>query len=398
MRLIPGEELTIDSADSQEAAEISDDRIDTKYVSGEVRIVTEQARYPLSSIPVMINSGDYQLNPDFQRRHRWDSAKQSRLIESFIMNVPIPPIFLYEDEYSHYEVMDGLQRLTAIVEFYNNRLVLDGLQEWPELNGRTYKTLPEQLRRGVDRRYLSSIILLQETAKNQREAQRLKQLVFERINSGGVMLEPQESRNAIYDGPLNRLCIRLARTPALCKTWDIPEPTTEELEDDRIPPELLSNPRYQKMFDVELVLRFFAYRQRLRNQRGPLKTYYDNYLRLGNLFQNEVLFALESLFKNTIELAYETLGVKAFWLYRKIDSGWQWRKRPTTVVFDPLMYVISGYVDRANEVIEKREIIAAGIKALFENETNEFEGRYTNLANIQKRNGLFQELFSEILD
>ena len=159
----------------------------------------------------MLESDDYQLNPEFQRRHRWDDAKKSKLIESFIMNVPIPPIFLYEDRFSHYEVMDGLQRLTAIKTFYNDKFSLEGLEEWAELNGRKYSNLPDQVRRGIDRRYLSSIILLQETAKTPREAQRLKQLVFERINSGGVKLEPQEARNAIYNGPLNQLCIKLAR-------------------------------------------------------------------------------------------------------------------------------------------------------------------------------------------
>ena len=79
------------------------------------------------------------------------------------MNVPIPPIFLYEDRYSHYEVMDGLQRLTAIFEFYTGCTCLEGLDQWPELNKRRYSQLPDQVRRGIDRRYLSSIILLQET-------------------------------------------------------------------------------------------------------------------------------------------------------------------------------------------------------------------------------------------
>ncbi len=214
MSLLNGEKLQFSHLTEMSSSTYSDNDINKKYVAGEVRIVTEAARYPLSTIPKLLASGDYELNPEFQRRHRWHPQRQSKLIESLIMNVPIPPIFLYEDRYSHYQVMDGLQRLTAIREFYENKLELAGLEEWPELNGRTYKTLPEQVRRGVDRRYLSSIILLQETAKNEAEANRLKQLVFERINSGGVRLEPQESRNAIYDGPLNRLCIELSRTPS----------------------------------------------------------------------------------------------------------------------------------------------------------------------------------------
>lgn len=105
-------------------------------------------------------------------------------MESFIMNVPIPPIFLYENEFSHYEVMDGLQRLTAIYDYYNDSYKLEGLKLWGELNGRSYSELPEKVKRGIDRRYISSIILLQESAKSDEEAQKMKQLVFERINSG----------------------------------------------------------------------------------------------------------------------------------------------------------------------------------------------------------------------
>ncbi|WP_101523220.1 DUF262 domain-containing protein [Nocardioides houyundeii] len=262
MSLFPGEELTF-STQPAVALRSSDDAVNEKYVSGEVRIVTEQARYPLNTIATMVSSPDYELNPEFQRRHRWSPEKQSRLIESFIMNVPVPPVFLYEDEYSHFEVMDGLQRLTAISSFYRNDLELVGLTEWPELNGRTYAQLPDQVRRGIDRRYLSSIILLRETANTPEEAERLKQLVFERINSGGEKLKEQESRNAVYNGPLNKLCIKLSRNPDLCVLWGIPPPNLmEHLE--VADPQLEINPLYQTMGDVELVLRFFAHRQRRR--------------------------------------------------------------------------------------------------------------------------------------
>ncbi|RNA78453.1 DUF262 domain-containing protein, partial [Staphylococcus aureus] len=89
---------------------------------------------PLNTIVSLVESEDYILNPEFQRRHRWDATRKSKLIESFIMNVPIPPIFLYEFEYSKYEVMDGLQRLTAISQFYKDEFILQDLGEWKELN------------------------------------------------------------------------------------------------------------------------------------------------------------------------------------------------------------------------------------------------------------------------
>ena len=96
--LIAGETFSIGNQSDRSQSSLSDQEINEKYKRGEIRIVTEQARYPLDSIQTMLDSkqGDskkYILNPEYQRRKRWDNTRKSRLIESFIMNVPIPPIF-----------------------------------------------------------------------------------------------------------------------------------------------------------------------------------------------------------------------------------------------------------------------------------------------------------------
>lgn len=174
-------------------AKASDEELNIRYVEGDVRIVTESARYSLAGILSMLEekvaSDDgsepeyrYRPDPEYQRRHRWSNDRKSRLIESFLMNVPVPPIFLYERELARYEVMDGRQRLTAIKEFYANQYALEGLQYWPELNGRKYDTLPGKIRDGIDRRYISAVIILQETASNEEQATKLKKMVFERLN------------------------------------------------------------------------------------------------------------------------------------------------------------------------------------------------------------------------
>ncbi len=390
---------TLDSitTDASGSEPLSDEEINEKYAKGDVRIVTEQARYPLTAIVGMVESGDYELNPDFQRRRRWDNKKQSRLVESFIMNVPIPPIFLYEDSYSHYEVMDGLQRLTAIYEFYKNRLKLEGLVEWKDLNGRRYQELPELVKRGIDRRYLSSIILMQETAKDKEEAQRLKQMVFERINSGGVKLEPQESRNALYNGPLNRLCMNLARNPYLCKTWGIPEPTVEEINGGKVAEDLVDNETYQKMEDVELVLRFFAYRDSLHPPKRALKDYLDKYLKNGNNFPTNELENFKEVFTKTIKLVYDTFGEKAFWQWRNRFGTWDWLRRPALVIYDPLMYTFSKHLSDLEVIIQHREEFNTNIIAMYECNYDSFEGRNTNLSNILERNRLFESLVTNII-
>lgn len=397
LRLLDGERLDFGRDPGERSGVPSDEAIDQKYVTGEVRIVTEQARYPLNTIAGMVASSDYELNPEFQRRHRWSEDKQSRLIESFIMNVPVPPVFLYEDEYSHFEVMDGLQRLTAIASFYNDELALTGLREWRELNGRRYSQLPTQVRRGVDRRYLSSIILLRETAKSREEAERLKQMVFERINSGGEALKDQEARNAIYNGPLNRLCIELSRNAYLCRLWDIPEPTEEELRTGRVPLETTENERFRTMFDVELVLRFFAHRQRRRVKTGAFGPYLDLYLKQGNAFSHTTLAELRQLFEQTVHLVWDVLGPSAFWLWRFRHGKWAWLERPTTSAYDAFMAVFSQNLHNAEALRARRQLLIDGLPTFYEKHMGAFEARQTNMSNIRERDRLVAGLVAEVL-
>jgi hypothetical protein len=100
------------------------------------------------------------LRPEYQRRLVWDNQKRSLFIESLLLNVPIPPVFLYEWDLSRYEVMDGQQRLNCIVDYYENGFALKGLEKWSELNGSRYKELPDTIQRGLDRRRISATVLL----------------------------------------------------------------------------------------------------------------------------------------------------------------------------------------------------------------------------------------------
>ena len=391
MDLFPGEELSFQMPDYSNI-KMSDEEINEKYRAGDIRIVTEQARYPLNTISSMVDSDSYKMNPEYQRRHRWDNRRRSGLIESLIMNVPVPPVFLYEFDYSCYEVMDGLQRLTAIGSFYKDEFALEGLTKWPELNGKKYTELPKLVRQGIDRRYISSIILLHETAKTQEEADRLKQMVFDRINSGGEKLTPQEKRNANFDGKLNRLCIKLSSHEALCKTWGIP--VDDKSSDNSIHSDRASNKLFKTMTDVELVLRFFAFRQRSYLQKGSLEDYLDMYLKNGNYFSAEVLSGLEKCFLRTIDLAYDLFEEKAFFLYRYRKTGWGWFERPTTAVYDPLMYALSDHLDKRDKLLKQKDKINEDLVDFYANNYNDFEGRNTNQSALLSRQNKFLDFIA----
>ncbi len=357
-----------------------DDEINEKYKKGEIRIVTEQARYPLDSIEAMLDSAKYIRNPEYQRRKRWNNTRKSRLIESFIMNVPIPPIFLYEIDYSIYEVMDGQQRLTAIYDFYKGKFELEGLEYWQELNGRNYQNLPEQVQKGIDRRYLSSIILLQETAKSKEEAEYLKQIVFERLNSGGEKLTAQETRNALHNGKFNRLCIKLSENDPFRKMWNLPlESEGEE--------KLLESESYRKMEDVELVLRFFAYRH-IENLKSPVDKFLDEYLKQANNYSDQTIENLENIFQETIQLIYSILGDSAFIPPKEQRD----RKTPLKTIYDPIMQVFANNIPHKESLLRNKADIKTNLysnKELLyikeENNRSLFDGRYNNKKDVEAR-------------
>ncbi len=240
------DEQTVDFGDNL-AAELQVP-LERKYREQMRQIISQKIELPISTLPEMIKE-QINLNPDFQRRDRWDQEKQSRFIESIIMNVPIPPVFLGENEYGTYVVLDGRQRLTAIHEFLRNTYKLKGLEVWAELNDQGFNDLQrKKLDRAITRRFVPAIVILKESSAE------VKYDVFDRLNTGGVVAEPMEIRNAIFQGDFNRLLHVLSDDHTFRRLWGIPV-SDEDRE---------QNSMYQKMTDLELVLRFFALRNYAR--------------------------------------------------------------------------------------------------------------------------------------
>lgn len=390
----------------------TDEELNSRYVKGDIRIVTEQARYPLAGILQMLEetkaddtgvvSKRYMLDPEYQRRHRWSDIRKSRLIESFLLNVPVPPVFLYERDLARFEVMDGRQRLTALSEFYADRLVLVGLEYWSDLDGRRYSELPSKVRDGIDRRYISSIILLQETATNEAQAATLKKLVFERLNAGGVKLASQETRNAIHSGPLNTLCLQLSENLEFRRMWGIPQDPDamgatqyEYMDDASDESTALGLRMFQKMEDVELVLRFFAYRQINEFKAGlnKISEFLDLFLIKGNRFHSDLLQIYREMFDSTVAFLWEVLGADCFTLLEKS------KKRATKIVYDPLMYVANSpaVIFHQPQLILHKEVLREELQKMYAANAELFAGRRTNFTDTQQRNQKVGIAFAEAI-
>lgn len=190
--------MTVDETNEDDSDAIEktteDEQAPLEYPLDSLLIRTEQRT--IQDVLRRVKDGVIKLDPDFQREFLWDTDRQSRLIESILMRIPLPVFYVAEDEDGKLVVVDGLQRLSTMREFAEGRLTL-ALRS-PELDGKNLRTLlPRYKRRFEDGQLLFYII-------DARAPERVRLDVFERVNSG-VALTRQQMRNALYNGPATRL-------------------------------------------------------------------------------------------------------------------------------------------------------------------------------------------------
>lgn len=368
-------------------------QINEKYERGEQRIVTEMNREKLPNFVEALSRNEYmEVRPFYQRRSRWDDERQSKLIESFIINIPVPPIFLYQRAYNSYEVMDGQQRITAVADFYKNRFKLKGLDLWPELNGLSYVELPNKIRAGLDRRSISSIVLLKESAPDEEEAILLRQLVFERLNTGGVKLERQEIRNSLSHGPFNKMLYELARGALFREIWGLPAFVEEELTNHRLP--IFRSSFFKTMEDIEVVLRFFALRH-MQHYKYGIQGFLDLYMIRSKSFDEDDLSVLRPLFERTLECAHTIFGENAFRVY----EGGKWSDKPVKGMYDAVMVPLSEFIDQSDKLEAKRELIVGKTIELIQKEgVSAITGRASTKSDLENRIDLFRTLFRTSLE
>ncbi|WP_162240063.1 DUF262 domain-containing protein [Pseudomonas sp. Leaf129] len=290
--------MDIESDFEREEELSSPNILEEKYRKQMRQIHPQKIELPISTLQAMIKE-QITLNPDFQRRGRWDTKRRSRFIESLIMNVPVPPVFLGEDEYGTYVVLDGRQRLTALSEFLDNHYALEDLTVWSELNKKRYSDLvSEGLNRALTRRFIPAILLLKESSAE------VKYDVFDRLNTGGVKANEMEIRNAVFRGDFTKLMHEMSSLQRFRQLWAIPEGRSD----------LEKNTLYSTMEDVEYVLRFYALQEPERIE-GRLKDYLGLFMKSSN----EAYRADESkmaedraLFLRTLESTWKLLGSNAF--------------------------------------------------------------------------------------
>lgn len=174
----------------------------TDYPLDDIMVRTETRA--VAEVVKRIQRKRFFMAPDFQRDFVWDIARQSKLIESCVMRIPLPVLYVAEGVDGRIVVVDGLQRLTTFVRFITDELKLTGFGDGHPLEGKRYSELPVNLQERVEDTQLTLYIL------DKNAPQRAKLDIFERVNSGSVLTR-QQMRNALYNGPGTRWLYDMAR-------------------------------------------------------------------------------------------------------------------------------------------------------------------------------------------
>ncbi|MEQ0564944.1 DUF262 domain-containing protein [Amycolatopsis sp. NEAU-NG30] len=300
-------------------------------------LVLQASDLSLETIASMVQSEAIDIAPLFQRRERWDLFRQSSLIESFLLNIPVPPVYLSEDEFGSYSVIDGKQRITAIHDYMRNRYALSSLERFTELEGLKFADLPAQLQNALKvRPYIRAITILRQSDKV------TKFEVFHRLNSGGQPLNAQEVRNVIFRGPLNDLIVQLSASPFLRKQLKIRDEKSSS---------------YRDMTDVEFVLRFLTLREQWRAFSGDFRGSMDKFMSLHQNADEKQIEDYRASFLRSLSVCEQIWGQFAF---KRPDKG-TWRDQALAGMYDAQMLAVDSLNEKesAFAVNNKTRVISA---------------------------------------
>ena len=307
------EELETENGD---VLEIEDEPADAEVHPGvappDRRLITQPYDLAVSDLVSQVKSGNLKLNPVYQRRYVWDDKKASKLVESLLINVPIPVCYLAEEKDSTRTTIDGQQRLKSLFRFVENQFPLKGLEVLAELNGKRYHELTERQQRLVSNRTIRCIVISEDSDPD------IRFDVFERLNTGSVALTAQELRNSVYRGEFNDLLHELARSDSFTAC--------------------VAGRGDSRMNFEELLLRFFALDDELITYRPSLKRFLNTYQRSNKNPPEDWLEAKRARATDTLDRVFAVFGGEAFRRAKLRDDGdWDWVPTLNSAVYDVVM-------------------------------------------------------------
>ena len=259
------------------------------------------ADYPVDALVQRLNAEDITI-PQWQRRFVWSRRQCSRFVESLLLGLPVPGIFFYQDTRTQQlVVLDGQQRLKTLLAFYKNDLeghpfVLPSYDPTkyqtihPEFAGKRYSDLPEEYRRRLDNSIIHATIVKQDSPSGPDELSSIYH-IFERINSGGANLRPQEIRTAVFGGPLDDLLQELNGDPHWRQIYGSPS---------------------RRLKDQELILRYLALLTDLDEYSRPMTEFLNVFMAAHRNLESLDGDEISEWFHGAVELLARSVGDRVF--------------------------------------------------------------------------------------
>ena len=279
-------------------------------------IIPYGADYTLSVFYDKMKKGEIEV-PDFQRKYVWSIKQASKLVESFLLGLPVPGIFLAKEKQSgNLIVIDGQQRLVTCKSFRDERFPISNTEfrlvgvheKW---EGIKYSELVPADRKRFDDSVLRATIIQQVKPENDDTS---TYQIFKRLNTGGTILQNQEIRNCLYYGTFNELLHKLNKN----KTWRV-------LYNSEIP--------NKRMRDEELILRFFALYYKFNAYTKPMSEFLNKFMSEKRNIPSQEIKKMEEVFKETISFINEKAGSFALRPRGNVNSA----------AFDSITYVVAKY-------------------------------------------------------
>ncbi len=291
----------------------SDEEKDMSSSPSYFEVLTYPADFTLENLIMKYNKSQIKI-PGFQRKYVWDIKQASKLIESFLLGLPVPAIFLYNDleDNNVLNVIDGQQRLLSIIYYFKGSFKepikgkqvifqLTGLNEkspYHELTINGLKTKDPAAFNRLNDSVLRAFVVKQINPKDNTSIYH----IFERLNTGGSQLVGQEIRNCVYHGKFNELLIDLNNYDNWRKIFGIPKV-------------------HERLRDVELILRFLSLKNNYKNYQKPMKDWLSNYMKEKQNPKKDEIDRISEEFKSICQNIIKYLGIKPFHIKSGINSA-----------------------------------------------------------------------------
>ncbi|MEX5219865.1 MAG: DUF262 domain-containing protein [Nitrospira sp.] len=373
--LFPNEEPSEEFGSGIEIEDSSGDELITKPFDPTL-IRVESKQMTIDLLLTRINEKELDLTPDFQRKAGiWKEGAQSRLIESVLIRIPLPALYMDATDEDRWLVVDGLQRLTTLKRFVlDQNLRLKGLEFLTPYEGKTFDELPRHLRRRIKETQVTVFLIEKGTPES------VKFNIFKRINTGGLPLSGQEIRHALNQGQVTEFLSRLATSDEFLKATDY------GIRDDR-------------MADRECVLRFLAFTLKPYDgyRHNDLDTFLHETMAEINHMSKKQLYELEEQFRHSMVSAYRCFGKEAF---RKIHSNQSYRSPINKALFETWSVNLNKLNDtEMRELLQRKFELEKGFQQLlldrnFDSAISQGTG---GVKKVRTRFGMIENLVRSVL-